>query len=208
MQKWWVAGGAVVAVALAVLVIGRPDTGGEVTERDLETPTVEAQEPGEDDLIRGGGSRGGNASRSPSAVVLDENGMVIPVGDVRASKPGSRELALRQQQPEAQWAARSMAPWTQIRRQLASQDAEHPAIAEVSGLIGEIRELRLDPAKRDVAAILEQQAAVEASVRSSGLVNDEIERMLELLNSRQGAYERGDYSPENLKAAAEGKDMP
>lgn len=205
MQRWWIGGVAVAGVALAVLLIGTPDTGGEVTERPIDVPQL-PDSPAEpnDGIIRGGMSKRDAAERSPSAVPLDENGMPLPIGDIRAMKPGAREVSLRQQLPEGQWASRTMAPWTQIRRELAKQDQQHPAIAEVNALLGEMRELRRDPATREIQAILEQQDAVEASVRASGLVNDEVERMLELLGQRKEAYERGDYSKEALEAAEDG----
>ncbi|TNE87403.1 MAG: hypothetical protein EP330_18220 [Deltaproteobacteria bacterium] len=207
MQKWWIGAVAVAAVVLAVLLIGSPDTGGEVTEREFSVPDI--PEPSDDGtIIRGGGAvtSGGSPYKSPAAVPLDENGDPLPLDDLMAAKPGSREILLRRQQPEAQWAARTMAPWTQIRREIANQDKESPLIAEVNGLIGEIRELRRDPANRDFDTILEQQAAMRAKVEASGLVNGEIESMLALIDERKEAYDNGDYSPEMLKAAAEGKE--
>ena len=50
--------------------------------------------------------------------------------------------------------------------------------------------------------ILEQQAKATTAVRESGLVNEEIERMLGLLDQRLESYNNGEYAPEVLEAQA------
>lgn len=199
MQKWWIGVVGVAAVVLAVLLIGSPDTGADVNERELTVPEATDGDGSGDELVRSEHRK----NRSPAAVPLDENGQPLPKGSPMAANPKARAVMLRRQAPESQWAARTMAPWTQIRREVAKQDPEAPLIETVQSLLDEMRALRRDPATRDFDTIMAQQAEAVDAVRASGKVNAEIESMLTLIDSRQASYEAGEYEPGAIEAAKE-----
>ena len=207
MQRVWVGAVAVAAVVLAVLLLGSPDTGSEVSERTPETPDIAAPEV-DSELVRGPTSvRERLREISPPAVVLGEDGKPLEPGNPLLANPFAKDVMARRLAPESQYAARVMAPWTQIRRELGKQGGPEAQglIEQVDGLIGEYRHLRRDPATRDFEAIIAQQEEVEAAVRNSSLVNDEIDSMLSLTTERLAAYEAGEYDapPEPALKAAE-----
>ena len=87
MQRVWVGAVAVAAVVLAVLLLGSPDTGSEVSERTPETPDVAAPEV-DSELVRGPTSvRERLREISPPAVVLGEDGKPLKL------EPGNPLLA-------------------------------------------------------------------------------------------------------------------
>ena len=209
MQRVWVGAVAVAAVVLAVLLLGSPDTGSEVSERTPETPDIAAPEV-DSELVRGPTSvRERLREISPPAVVLGEDGKPLKLepGNPLLANPFAKDVMTRRLAPESQYAARVMAPWTQIRRELSNQGGAEAQglIEQVEGLIGEYRHLRRDPATRDFEAIIAQQEEVEAAVRNSSLVNEEIDSMLALTTQRLAAYEAGEYDapPEPSLEAAE-----
>lgn len=195
MQKVWLGAVAVAAVVLAVLLLGSPDTGSEVSERTPETPDV-AQPDVDGELVRAPSSvRERLREISPPAVVLGEDGKPLEPGNPLLANPFAKDVMMRRLAPEAQYAARVMAPWTQVRRELANQGGPEAQglIEQVEGLIAEFRHLRRDPSTRDFEAIVAQQEEVEAAVRGSSLVNSEIESMLSLSAQRLASYEAGEF---------------
>ena len=153
-----VGGAALVAVILAVVVIGTPDTGGAVVEREIQVDAYSQVAQTEEGTIRGpDGST--EASDSPSTVIGGGSSTgTAPVFSGFIGKTPKRSLALeRRSNPESNWAAHSMAPWTEVRRQLASQHAPAELVDEVQSLITDIRELRLDGQSIDFDPLIGSQ---------------------------------------------------
>ncbi|MCO4743322.1 MAG: hypothetical protein KC912_00950 [Proteobacteria bacterium] len=196
MQKWWVGAVALAAVVLAVLLIGSPDTGGDVTEREVDVPVISEGPASSDELIRGA-AEPADIDRSAAAVPIGADGLPLSKGNPLAANPIAKGVILRRTAPEAQWAARTMAPWTQIRRELAKtgDPRAEEVIPKIQALVTDIRALRRDPATRDFDAIVAQQDEVEAAVKATGLVNEEITSMFSLIDQRMASYSAGEYEP-------------
>lgn len=196
MQKWWVGAVALMAVVLAVLLIGSPDTGGDVSERELAVPEVADGPRSDGELIRGA-AEADLGERSPAAIPLGVDGVPLKAGNPMGANPLAQAVVMRRTAPESQWAARTMAPWTQIRRELSKQGGAESEVLvpKIEALVDEIRALRRDPATRDFEQILIQQDEVEAAVKSSGLMNAEITSMFDLISQRMTSYEAGEYDP-------------
>lgn len=200
------AGGAgLLAVILAIFLVGRPDTGGDVVEREIVREVDVPAAGGSDEIVRGG--EGGSASLGgaepstsgpagvPGGPVDVGAGAIkpIPLGQL---PPQKLDAVLRQQTPEAEWAARAMAPWTEIRRQLALQGADDELVDRVQGLVTDIRSMRIDGTSRDYGELAATQEALEAEIRSSGMANEDIERLFVRLAERHEQYASGMYDIE------------
>lgn len=211
MQKWWLIGAGVVGVGLAVLLLGRPlDTGedvGPVAGPGVELPD---QGPGAQPggLVRGadgggddaepGTVRAGQPLTAPPAV--RPAGMMVRPGAAEinpetltpGANPLARRAAARRDTPEARYAARTTAPWTQIRREISKAAPSDPAaqelVGEVQSLLDELRVTQRNPQSVDFEDLRTQQDSVVSKVRSSPWYNDEIDRMLVLLEERGETY--------------------
>lgn len=194
-----VGGAALLAIVLAVVVIGSPDTGGDVVERDIRVAAARPTGAVEEEVVRDGATPRPSASDAePGTLIGGGAGAVAtpfrsPSGKGRVEKV-SMGVA-RRNNPESEWAASSMAPWTEVRRQLSSQGAPAELIDEVQGVLDEIRDLRLDGQSVDFDELAGKQAALEDTVRGSGYMNTVIGEMFDRLGENQARYENGEFQP-------------
>ena len=88
-----------------------------------------------------------------------------------------------------------MAPWTEVRRQLASQHAPAELVDEVQSLITDIRELRLDGQSIDFDELSARQDQLQETVSQSGYMNTMIGQMFDRLGENQARYANGEFEP-------------
>lgn len=207
MQKWWLVGAGVVGVGLAVLLLGKPfDTGEDVGA--LNTPDVNLPEPvqmGDEGLIRGAAGvrdasgvgrvteatagNPGTGSSSGSATTIE--------GEEAPSRYGGNPLArradARRDVPEARYASRVMAPWTEVRRQLAANGGDNEstrALAdEIDGMLEDMKQLRREPSEIDFEALRATEVRLLEQVAGNPHANDEVRTMTGLITERYGDYE-------------------
>lgn len=217
MQKWWLVGAGVVGVALAVLLLGRPfDTGGEVAPPEGPGSVVIADgEVPQDGVIRGadGGSRSGLTRPGVERMVRDGAGSadIVATGELGAGNPLARRTAARRDSPEARFASRTLAPWTQVRREImgaAPDDPEAEAlVTEVNELLEDLRVLRRDPGAVDFEDLTAAETALVGKIQASRFNNAGVTEMLGLIGQR-----RTDYGTEKTAEAsggtAEGEPAP
>ncbi|TNE85683.1 MAG: hypothetical protein EP330_24845 [Deltaproteobacteria bacterium] len=208
-----IGGASLFAIVLAVLVIGRPDTGGDVVEREILTDKPMVATGGSEEVVRIGAG--------PSAPVADGNVAVAGEGDTiggasdpslntfvplqtLGQKPKKSALLGKRNNAESTWAAHSLAPWTEVKRQLNTLNAPEELIGEVDGMIGEVRSLRLDGESINFDELAAQQAELEARVRETPYMNTVMEQMFDKLAENQAKYANGEFEPSDSK----GKTLP
>ena len=208
MQKWWLIGAGVVGVGLALLLLGRPfDTGtdiGPMADVDIQlTDHGPGAQPG--GLIRGGGLAvepgieptavvGGAAGlvRASTAMVRPGARLPDPSVQIQGANPMAQRAAARRDVPEARLAARTTAPWTQIRREIAKAAGDDPnasaLIGSVQSMLDDLKHTQRRPQSVDFADIQEQQTKLMDEIKSSPYFNSEIGRMLTLVDERNADY--------------------
>ena len=196
MQRWWLVVAGILGVALAVLLIPRPDTGGEVRERPIgEIDVEDPARRGDEGLVTVGTRPGGGMGE------IGPDGQPI-AGDpasgeiVRRDEPNPKAAALaaRRDVPEVRYAGKALAPWTQVRRLLSMKSGENddPELAALRDRADEMtRDLRLmlrDPSRVDWAGFEAAQAELAADIRASSHTDAEVEKMLTLVDERMVEY--------------------
>lgn len=183
---------ALLAVVLAVVLIGSPDTGGEVVERELTVPEPVAVAPSSEEVVRVG---------EPKATVTDPHdpsqtteGITAPLA-VKSLPPAKAQVLLNRANPESEWAARAMAPWTEVRRQLQQQGGSPELVERINVVLGDIRKLRLNGTAVDFDQLSADQEQLRSDIVSSPHTNADIEKMFSTLDARADAYEAGTYDP-------------
>jgi hypothetical protein len=192
-----IGGAALVAVILAVFIIGSPDTGGEVVERAIRVDAGTEAQQVEDEVVRGSAGSRTAGTGAPTLIGSGSSSGAVPVTSATLGKPPKRSLALeRRTNPESNWAAHSMAPWTEVRRQLASQGAPSELVDEVQAMLNDVRDLRLDGEAVDFDTLSTRQDALQETVRSSGYMNTVIGQMFDRLGENQSRYANGEFDPQ------------
>ena len=197
MKRWAIAGVVVVGVALGVLLMPRPDTGGEVADRagtKLDGPGFVA--PLDPDARNLGSDGGTAAAPDEPLLALDER----------------EAITARLSTPEAN-AARQVGPgWAEIRMDLSGRagDAQADALlAEVEALFAELRGMRRNSTKEGWDASEAKQRELLARIKASpfgsstGVVNGTT-----LIEGKLDAYNNGTLEIMKVGPAAEEKPRP
>lgn len=169
-QRWWLVGVAGVGIVLALLLVPRPDTGGELpppVDPDLHVdgPATPSPNPAPNEPGPRRASRGGEETERPSADELSP----VP-------SPAAQEHWEKRNAPIPTAAREIVAPWGAIRREmvLAETDEGQSLIAKIAPpqaqlvAIGNLR----DDGSADLASIVRELDSVAAEVKSSSFADN------------------------------------
>jgi len=200
MKRWWLwLVAAVLGIGMAVLVIPRPDTGGDVAERPTKLPRLKGTDipqPGDADwhpvLTRPGTEEGGEeAGRTFSSEPREPTTEGVGHGN-----PYSMSLAEARRAPHIQALTRSSTPWRQIARVLKAKP-DDPTATEMAALadqlVDELREARRHPDDVDYDGYEARQQELIGTIRQTHLVDEDIERALAFAEQIMSDYRQGAY---------------
>lgn len=199
MQRWWLVLAGVAGVVLAVLLVPQPDTGDAIP--DVQVSQIEVP-----DLPRG--TDEGPLELRPRTPATDEGetepaepgqltrGQPVLPPNSMPTKPGlnpmAERFAQRRDTPEGRYAARALAPWTQVRRLVAQQNPEDDAgkelVAALEEMTTDVRTMLRDPTQVDAVEIEERQVALLSEVRSSDYNDPSVDKMVDLIEKRLEDY--------------------
>jgi len=194
MQRWWLVVAGVVGIGLAVLLVPRPDTGDAVADREavkVEPGAGPIDDGSEPTLVGRTPVTDASPAIGPDGVphMLQPSG-TIEYGKVPGdSNPRAARMSARVDTPEGRYAGKALAPWTQVRRELAEQTADAGEIqVEVDRMIDDMRVMLRDPPGTDAAEIEKRQVELISQLRASEYNDPEMEKMLTLLDTRLEEY--------------------
>jgi hypothetical protein len=165
MKRWWIAVVAVLGVALGLLLMPRPDTGGAIPDRKGVK-------------LEGDGFKAGNDSQ-PMTVAPTGGG--TDLGDhpstVAPPEPNAEYMAAqaRMNTPETNAARLVSSGWSHVRMGLGYHKDEPAAaalLADVDALNSDLRDMRRDPSKFDWTAMEARQTDLIGRIRSSAYAAD------------------------------------
>lgn len=196
MQRWWLIVAGVVGIGLAVLLVPRPDTGGDVPEVDLtgvevpELPPIRENETlplrrSGDGTSAGTPTTGGGALDDRARALMEPQGVLPNKPDLN---PKAARVAARRDTPEARYAAKAMGPWTQVRRLLSIKQADEQTVETVEGMVDDLRTMFRDPTTVDASEMEQKQVELIEELRGSPDHDEEIEKMLTLIETRLEEY--------------------
>lgn len=213
MKRIWIPVAGVVGIGLALLLIPRPDTGGDVPEADLgsvEGPTTfvnpkearaaaraKAREERE-----AAAARGEPVAPAPSS----EPGGPDPLGlQERRVRPEVAERQHQRLRPEYVMANKTSTPWTVARGEIGiSQPADagrERLLEDIDLLLSDLEVIKQDPNKWDWATIEARQRNLMTSVERSGRMTDDIRSAFGTLNQHLGSYGEAQKAWEEAEAA-------
>lgn len=184
MQKWWIPVLAVVGVALGLLLIPRPDTGGDVPAH--EKPGALAEEgafPEDDfDLPLRSGKRLGDA---------------VAAADKEGSNPYAEAARAARDTPEARASAHVQSGWAQLVRLLgekAEGNEEAAAFkAEAETILRDLRTMRRSPQDHDWAELERRQRDLADRVRASSFADSAVTEALTHVDNQLAQYHNGGW---------------
>jgi hypothetical protein len=194
MQRWWLIVAAVLGIGLAVLLVPRPDTGEDVPEREIGEIVVPEGQTREAEGVVTARRPGSTAPvGTPERIGADgPDPEIAAIPHKPPMNPAAERFAARRDVPEARYAARALAPWTQVRRLVASKNANDPAgndlVTELEQMTTDMRIVLRDPTMIDFEELETRQTDLITKVRGSSLHDEEIEKMLALVETRLGEY--------------------
>lgn len=201
MQRWWLVVAGIVGIGLAVLLIPRPDTGGEIPSQDLsgievpQTRTPQADEGVIRAKRRPDGSRDRTmmGSRDDGSTVRTKEATIDPApGAVTRINPKASRLDMRRNTPETQYARKTLAPWTQLRRLVAQQGPTEgeglQLLRELESMNSDVREMMREPWNFDGAEMAQRTESLIERVRDSEFHDAETEKMAAVIETRLGDY--------------------
>lgn len=198
MQRWWLIVAGIVGIGLAVLLVPRPDTGAEVPKVNLDNVEVPPLPPIRQnkalplqDPSEGDQQASADATSSPGEPTATIPRGLIGPGHIRSGpllNPKAQRLAAMRDTPEARFAARTMGPWTQVRRLLAIKQADQSEVQQVQDLVDGLRQMFRDPTSSDAGSLEQKQTALIDQIRKTDGGDPEIEKMLGLIEQRTSEY--------------------
>jgi len=116
--------------------------------------------------------------------------VVMPNAISGTPNPAAALMLEKRNTPAAKTAARITAPWTQVRRVLNAEGSDEAKAfgEEADQMIADLRNMRRTPEDYDFAEIETRMAELTTRIRSSDVANDEVERMLVLVEERMSDY--------------------
>ncbi len=192
MQRWWLIVAGIAGVALAVLLVPRPDTGADIPDAQLvvnvpdlppirEVETLPLRQNGSGDAT----AEGEGPGMTPMPSLEPSEAVVRPPGSMN---PRAARLAERRDTAEARYAAKAMGPWTQVRRLVAIKNADEETVKFTESLVDDLRDMFRDPTTTDAASIEARQVSLIAELRQHEVHDEEIEKMLVLIEDRLVEY--------------------
>lgn len=197
MQRWWLVVAGIGGVALAVLLVPRPDTGGDIPDRKVGP--VDVQEPirrSDEGLVTLGERRAPVEAddAEPDEAVEPVTAGPLPADGVisRRPNPKAAAMAARRDVPEVRYAGKALAPWTQVRRLLASKGDDEPELLalreQADAMTKDLRLMLRDPTRVDWEGFEAAQGKLVKDIRASDYHDPEIEKMLGLVDERMVEY--------------------
>lgn len=191
MNRWWIVAAGAVGIGLAVLMIPKADTGGDIPVLDLQ---VETRTEAGDRVDEGAMSRDPDAA-PPKKKVRPPSEAEIAAGRARAEdeqNPLAERLSHLVITPEVKTASGLQAPWTDTRRMLTKSGGA--GASELTGRIDKLNnamaKFRRSPASVEWSDFEAEQRQLLADIRASSYTNGEIEASLKLVEERLGMLEQ------------------
>ncbi len=201
MNRWAIAGVVVVGVALGLLLLARPDTGGAITERagaKLDGPGFVA--PSDPDG-RNLGAPGTAGTTEPSAPLEEP---LLPLSDREA-------ITARLSTPEANAARQTGPGWSEVRMELTTHRGDPQAdalIAEVEAMFGELRNMRRNSTKEGWDALEAKQRDLLARIKASPYGSSSgVTHGGGVIEDKLNAYDNGTLEIMKVGPAAEPADV-
>ena len=193
MQRWWLVVAGVVGIGLAVLLVPRPDTGDDVSDRPVASvmPGAPARaDDGEPTLVGRSPVREGQPTAlGPDGTPLFETPGMVGTGKEPSLNPRAARLSARMDTPEGRYAGKALAPWTQVRRLIAMKTTDAGELGtDVERMVEDMRTMLRDPPGTDAADIEKRQVEIIAEIRESTYHDEEVEKMLTLIETRLDEY--------------------
>ncbi len=202
MKRWWlIALAGVLGIGLAVLLVPRPDTGGEAPERaqhlprikGSDVPEVTGQEDWHPERVRQGAEDG--PGRTVRTGPMERDGQGVGEGN-----PLSQATVEARNTPEMRSITRAATPWVQITRLLRGAEGD-PLAAELADesnqLVKELRDARREPWNLDYQEYASRQQSLVGAIRQSGSMDPELDKALQRVEQIMAEY---DTELQNLKA--------
>ena len=192
MQRWWLVVAGVVGIGLAVLLVPRPDTGDAVTDRGVSpvTTATPTRADGEPTLVGRSPVREGQPlAMSPDGAPMFETPGMVGTGKEPSMNPRAARLSARMDTPEGRYAGKALAPWTQVRRLIAMKTTDAGELGtDLETMVEDMRTMLRDPPGTDAADIEKRQVELISEIRESTYHDEEVEKMLSLLETRLDEY--------------------
>lgn len=189
MNRWWIVGAGAVGIGLAVLMIPKADTGGDIPVLDVQvqTRTEAGERVDEGAMNRDPDAPAKNKVRPPSK-------SEIAAARARAEEepnPLAERLSHLVITPEVKTASGLQAPWTDTRRKLAAAGG-----ADAADLTGRINKLnssmarfRRSPGSAEWSDFEAEQTQLLADIRGSRFHTSDVETSLQLVEERMAMLE-------------------
>ena len=197
MKRWAIAGVVVVGVALGILLMPRPDTGGAVATRagsKLDGPGFVAPNDPDGRNVAGSGGTA-DPTRSPDEPLL-------PMDEREA-------ITAKLSTPEANAARQVGSGWAEIRMDLSNTPDDPQAMAlmaEVEAMFVELRGMRRNSTKEGWDALEAKQRDLLARVKASPYgSHDSVSHGSGVVESKLNAYDNGTLEIMKIGPAAVGE---
>jgi len=191
-QRWWIGVVALLGVGLAILMFPRPDTGSEIAEGDVPTARNVEIPP-----------KRGSSTTSPR-VAERPRPKVDPTRVVKGANPAAVAAAEARNTPEANMAAKIIAPWTAITYTLSGLKTDDAAslTAQIKPLLADLRVMRRHPDQKPYGPVEARMNELEAIVVASPYAtNETIASSLERYRSLRDEYQAAAATPPGPDAA-------